>query len=142
MNDQALINQTMISLKEVGYKYTEKREAIISYLINHNRYLTAKEIYKYMSVQYPNLSYDTIYRNLRDFSELYILEVTELNGEMMFHYNYQRNSKKHYHHFICTICGEMREIPICPMDFVQDELLGCIIETHRFEILGRCEKCQ
>ncbi|WP_369671520.1 Fur family transcriptional regulator, partial [Enterococcus faecium] len=78
MKNQPLIEQAMSILKEHGYKYTKKREAIITYLVKRNRYLPAKEIHDFMSEEYPGLSYDTIYRNLHDFSEIGILEETEL----------------------------------------------------------------
>ncbi len=90
MKNQTLIEHAMTTLKENGFKYTKKREAIITYLVKRNRYLPAKEI----------------------------------------------------HHFICTVCGKTKELHICPMDFFQEQLPGCLIEGHRFEILGRCEECQ
>ena len=83
MKNQPLIEQAMSILKEHGYKYTKKREAIITYLVKRNRYLPAKEIHDFMSEEYPGLSYDTIYRNLHDFSEIGILEETELNGKII-----------------------------------------------------------
>lgn len=43
MKNQPLIEQAMSILKEHGYKYTKKREAIITYLVKRNRYLPAKE---------------------------------------------------------------------------------------------------
>ncbi len=143
MKNQTLIEHAMTTLKENGFKYTKKREAIITYLVKRNRYLPAKEIHEYMSEKYPGLSYDTIYRNLHDFSEIGILEETELNGEMKFRYNCCAELEDHHHHhFICTVCGKTKELHICPMDFFQEQLPGCLIEGHRYEILGRCEECQ
>ena len=49
--------------------------------------------------------------------------------------------KEHHHHFICEKCGSTKEIDMCPMDFFQDQLEGCEIHSHRFEIFGLCEKC-
>ena len=108
MKNQPLIKQAMSILKEHGYKYT-KKEAIITYLVKRNRYLPAKEIHDFMSEEYPGLSYDTIYRNLHDFSEIGILEETELNGEMKFRYNCcVELEDHHHHHFICTVCGKTK----------------------------------
>ncbi len=56
MKNQTLIEHAMTTLKENGFKYTKKREAIITYLVKRNRYLPAKEIHEYMSEKYPVLS--------------------------------------------------------------------------------------
>ena len=68
-----------------------------------------------------------------------ILEETELNGEKLFRFRCQAHG--HHHHFICEKCGSTREIDMCPMDFFKDQLEGCEIHSHRFEIFGLCEKC-
>ena len=49
--------------------------------------------------EFPQLSYDTIYRNLYTFVQLNILEETELNGEKLFRFRCQNHG--HHHHFIC-----------------------------------------
>ncbi len=143
MKKTTSIEQALQILKEHGLKYTKKREAMITYLAECNRYVPARELHEFMNEKYPGLSYDTIYRNLHDFSELGIFEETELNGEMKFRFHCSLHGlDHHHHHFICTVCGKTKELSICPMDFFQDQLPGCTIEGHRFEIFGRCEDCQ
>lgn len=137
------IEQAWHILKEKGYKYTKKREALLFYLAQKNRYLPARKVYDEMSEQFPGYSYDTIYRNLHDFSDLGILEKTDLNGEMQFRFHCQHHGiGEHHHHFICSVCGKTKELDACPMDIFEKQLAGCKIEGHRFEIYGRCEECQ
>ncbi|RCF84257.1 Fur family transcriptional regulator, partial [Enterococcus faecium] len=88
------------------------------------------------------VSYDTIYRNLHDFAEIDLLEETDLNGEMKFRFHCCQGEIGHHHHFICTVCGTTKEIHMCPMNYFEEQLGGCTIEGHRFEIFGRCENCQ
>lgn len=126
-------------LKNNGYKYTDKREQILSYFNQENRYITAKEVQQFLKVKYPNISYDTIYRNLYTFVELEIVEETELNGEKIFRLNCSHSG--HHHHFICTACGKTKKIEMCPMNFFEDQLNGYQINSHRFEIFGTCEQC-
>ena len=133
------VEQAIQKLKENGYKYTDKRENMLLLFANENRYLTAKEVQICLKDKYPNLSYDTIYRNIYTFVEMNILEETELNGEKIFRFGCMHTG--HHHHFICTICGNTGEINMCPMNFFEDQLTGCEIESHRFEIFGKCEKC-
>ena len=82
MKNQTLIEQSLEILKNNGFKYTKKREALLTYLVKRNRYVSAKEVFDFMNEEFKGVSYDTIYRNLHDFSELDLLEETDLNGEM------------------------------------------------------------
>lgn len=135
------IEQALGTMKDHGLKYTKKREMMITYLIKRNRYVSAKDVYEFMNQHFKGVSYDTIYRNLHDFEALDLVETTDLNGEKKFRFVCCQHVG-HHHHFICTVCGKTREIHMCPMDFFQEQLNGCEIEGHRFEIFGRCEECK
>ncbi|HLQ39534.1 MAG TPA: Fur family transcriptional regulator [Tetragenococcus sp.] len=143
MPKRSAIDKAMEQLKENGLKQTKKREAMITYLAKCNRYISAKKVYQYLEKEYTGISYDTIYRNLRDFSDIGILEETELEGEMRFRFSCSlEGARHHHHHFICTVCGKTKELKNCPMEFFEEQLTNCTIEGHRFEIYGRCEDCQ
>lgn len=130
-------------IKDNGYKYTKKREEILMFLIQENRYIGAIEVFDFMNEKHQGISYDTIYRNLRDFTSMGLLEETELMGEkkFRFHCDVTECHTHHHHHFICTSCGATREINMCPMDFFKEQLPDFEMESHRFEILGKCNKC-
>lgn len=142
MNHEAAITRALEMLKNSGKKHTKNREEMIRYLAKENRYLSAKEVYAFLAKENPGVSYDTIYRNLKDFSEIGILEETDLNAEKHFRFHcVVPGSNHHHHHFICTTCGATKELNLCPMDYFQDQLPNCLIESHRFEIFGQCERC-
>ncbi|WAA10402.1 Fur family transcriptional regulator [Fervidibacillus albus] len=126
-------------LKVHGYKYTGKRVDMLEYLEHSDRYVTAKEILEELKTDYPNISFDTIYRNLSLFTDLGILEMTELSGEK--HFRFRCANNHHHHHFICLECGKTKEIDTCPMGEVQKELDGYFISDHKFEIYGYCKTC-
>lgn len=132
-------NQAMTTLKDYGYKATGKRKKILELLYREDKYLSAREIGDRLKQSYPNISPDTIYRNLHTFVDLEVLEQTELNGEKLFRSNCEVDH--HHHHFICTECGKTREIDHCPMDIFETQLPGCKIMSHRFELFGKCEDC-
>lgn len=139
---QQRIDLAMQLMKEQGFKNTKRRVDILTFLAEEDRYVGALEVFEWMNQQYQGMSYDTVYRNLRDFSQLDILEETELNGEKKYRFHCDTCAHQHHHHhFICTECGATRELDLCPMDFFKEQLPGCIIESHRFEILGKCDKC-
>ncbi|SEO70710.1 Fur family transcriptional regulator, zinc uptake regulator [Amphibacillus marinus] len=133
------IEEALALLKEAGYKYTDKREMILTFFANEDRYRTAKDLLAYLEPHFEGISFDTIYRNLHLFNQLGILESTELNGEK----NYQMScAKHHHHHFICKDCGLTKEIHACPMDRLPTELNNFVIDDHKFEIYGLCPHCQ
>lgn len=140
MMGERQLNQALELLKAQGFKYTKKREKMLTFFIHQDKYVSAKEVYDFMSTSFEGISYDTIYRNLNDFVELGLLEETELNGERKFRYHCGHHVG-HHHHFICLTCGSTKEITICPMNDLGDELDGYEIEGHRFEIFGICPNC-
>lgn len=132
------IEEALTILKDAGYKYTDKREYILTYFTKEDRYRTARDLLDYMEKHFEGISFDTIYRNLNLFDELGILETTELDGER--HYQISCTNH-HHHHFICKVCGVTQEIEYCPMDRLPKELDNFVIEDHKFEIYGLCPVC-
>lgn len=138
MNTDMTVDKALVILKEAGYKLTDKRESILAFFEKEDRYRTAKHLLDYMATHYEGISFDTIYRNLNLFSELGILESTELDGEN--HYQISC-ADHHHHHFICRECGVTEEVETCPMDEIAKKLKNFIIEDHKFEIYGLCPVC-
>lgn len=126
-------------LQENQFKRTKNRETILQFFSNKDRYMTALDVKNFMENDNPGISFDTIYRNLSTFSELGILEETDLNGER--HFRMQCDPGVHHHHFICTDCGKTRNIPHCPMEMITVNLPNYEVEGHKFEIYGKCPAC-
>ncbi|WP_342511328.1 Fur family transcriptional regulator [Sporosarcina sp. FSL K6-1522] len=126
-------------LQDNQFKRTKNRETILHFFSKNDRYLTALEVRNFMEDDNPGISFDTIYRNLSTFSELGILEETDLNGER--HFRMQCEPGVHHHHFICTACGKTRSIPHCPMEMITVNLQDYEVEGHKFEIYGKCPRC-
>lgn len=126
-------------LQENDFKRTKNREVILRFFAENNRYLTASDVKNYIEKGNPGISFDTIYRNLSTFTTLGILEETELTGER--HFRMHCDPGTHHHHFICTICGITRSIAECPMEVLAIQLPNYEIESHKFEVYGKCPDC-
>lgn len=133
------VTEAIQLLKTKGYIVTDKREEILHFFETHNRYISVKEVIDFLKKTYPGLSYETVYRNLALFSELGILEETELEGEKRFQFSC--NPDHHHHHLICLNCGKSKTIDACPMTNIPAFQDFNIVE-HKFEIYGYCAECQ
>lgn len=133
------IDEAWRILGENQLKRTKNREVLLDLFLENDRYLTAGKIKDFMEAKNPGISFDTIYRNLSSFTELGILEETELSGER--HFRMHCEAGVHHHHFICRTCGKTQNIPDCPMDLIAVNLPNYEIEEHKFEIYGKCPLC-
>lgn len=133
------LEQYIQILKSKGFKQTDKREEILRIFLKEKRYLSAKEVLPLMQIVYPELSFDTVYRNLTLFENLEILETTELNGERI--YRLRCSDDDHHHHLICLSCGKSRMIELCPLDALSEQPKEFTITDHKFELYGYCLEC-
>lgn len=133
------LEQALTLLQKNGLKHTKNREVMLQFFNDHERYVTASDVKEFIEKDNPGISFDTIYRNLTTFTSLGILEETELTGER--HFRMHCDAGVHHHHFICTVCGVTESIAECPMDVLRLQLPNHLIESHKFEIYGRCPNC-
>lgn len=133
------LQEALQLLKKKGYKYTDKREYMLQLFSREKRYLSAKDVLEHMQQKYSGLSFDTIYRNLSLFSDLKILEFTELDGERKFRFSCATDD--HHHHLICLDCGKTKHIHLCPMENWNVTTDGFHIVGHKFEVYGYCDLC-
>ena len=102
------VDEAIKLLKEKGFKHTGKREDMLQFFADHDKYFTAKDVLDQLKDRYPGLSFDTIYRNLSLFVELGIFEMTELSGEK--HFRLTCAHEQHHHHFICLDVVKQRKL--------------------------------
>jgi Fur family zinc uptake transcriptional regulator len=131
------VREALDILKQHGYKYTRKRELFLELFAKERRYLTAKDVLEHLKPTFSGLSFDTIYRNLSVFTDLGILEETELAGEKRFRFSCSTSG--HHHHMICLDCGKTSAVEACPMGDI--EANDFHITDHKFEIYGYCQDC-
>ncbi|WP_180367716.1 transcriptional repressor, partial [Oenococcus oeni] len=73
MNEE--LKKALKILKKTGLKVTNQRRDILSYLIDHqDHYISITDIDKRMRSKYERMSYQTVYRNLQEFEQAYLVE--------------------------------------------------------------------
>lgn len=127
-----------------GYKITPQRQEILKVFMDNNLPLSAEEVHRKVVERYPNISLDTVYRNLNVLLDLGIISKLDfiLEGKS----RYELNLGKHHHHLVCLKCGVTEVIDFCPFKSLDREKIEeekkFEIKKHSFELFGYCELCR
>ncbi|CUH96211.1 hypothetical protein P22_2300 [Propionispora sp. 2/2-37] len=137
------MNEIIARLKEQGYRLTSQRKAIVLRVTEAAEPLTAILIWQSVRQEYPNISLDTVYRNLNVLAEMGILIPIGSAGKDGVRYELVHSA--HHHHIVCVKCGQSRCIDYCP---VNQDLLDIVhasgydLIRHTVEFFGVCAVCQ
>ncbi|MZP28822.1 transcriptional repressor [Heliobacterium undosum] len=130
-------------LKEKGYKFTPQRRAVIGALIDAKEPLSVKEMVDRLREDYPDMSADTVYRNLKVLCDLGVVSLISQQGKEGA--RYELDGRPHHHHLVCVSCGKSVCLPYCPMEERAEELARrehFQVLGHTFEVFGYCRDCQ
>lgn len=130
-------------LRSRGQKVTPQRRQIIRVLIQAGgRHLSAQEVFERVRPVFPDISLDTVYRNLRLLVLSGVACETNLRVPQRSRFAIERD--RHHHHLICTGCGKTQEIYECPVAGFSDllrERYRFLVDSHALEVYGRCADC-
>ncbi len=132
-------------LQKKGYKITPQRQEILDTFMGSadNPPQSVEDIYRKVVERYPNISLDTIYRNLNVLEKLEIINKLILQDGKS---RYELNSGKHCHHLVCLRCGAAETIDFCPFESLDREKIemekNFEIKKHSFEVYGYCNLCR
>ena len=137
-----MIADSLAQLRAQGYKITPQRRALLNAFEECHNFPTAQQLLASVRKTQPDVSLDTIYRNLTLLTKLDIIhEIYRSAGNV-----YElAEPGHHHHHLVCTECGKTECIDICPMnDQYEQEAArkGFTITGHVFEFYGLCQDCQ
>lgn len=127
-------------MAEQGMRITEQRRTLAKLFTEQSGYLSPKDVYNRMELEYPGLSFDTVYRNLRLLHEMGILE--QFVREDGIKFRLHCDESHHHHHFICMECERTYPYVFCPMPLVEKAPDQFEVVQHKFEIYGYCKDCK
>jgi len=124
-----------------GRHLTAQRRLLLDLIHSARGHIDAKELYRRASSQDASISLATVYRNLRLFQDLGLVDETRL-GRTSHQYEPKRSAE--HQHFVCTYCGRVIEFQTPLVDnvierFQQEQ--GVKVTKTEFYLEGVCRQC-
>lgn len=135
-------------LKEAGFKVTDQRRRILSFLLENHGPFTVEEIAQGLNETGFDLA--TIYRNMTSFEEAHLVQKVHFgDATIRWEIHHQACDKDHshsthHHHILCTVCKNILPIDICLSGdtLTRVNKLGYADLKHNLEFSGICPGCQ
>ncbi len=124
-----------------GYPLTAQRQLLLQLIRDADGHVDAKELYRRASSTDASISLATVYRSLRLFLELGLVE-ERLLGQSSHHYEIRHPAE--HQHFVCRDCGKIIEF----QNPLIEQLIGTIqaeqgfsVTKAEFYLEGYCREC-
>ena len=117
---------------------TRQRDAIRAAIRKAKRPLLPNEVLDLARAEVPALGLATIYRNLKSLVAEGAVRVVTLPAESA---RYETADGEHHHHFQCTACQRVYDIPGCPGNLRGLAPRGFTVDHHEVTLYGCCSNC-
>jgi Fur family transcriptional regulator, ferric uptake regulator len=143
MTDQQSAQQAVGDLiKGTGHRLTSQRILILEAIQELGGHVTVERIHQHLVDGDPVIDQATVYRTVRLFSSLHLVNEVVLRGTA--HYEYADPASRH-HHMVCEHCGKAIHLPTHYLDELRLQLKNDTgFESHmeHFTISGLCADCR
>ncbi len=139
---QNRIDKIVTRLKELGYRITPQRMAIVDVLIQDAHHPTVEEVYQKVRNDFPMTSRATVYKTiglLKDMGEIGELNISNSSS------HYDGFNPERHPHLVCNCCNEIIDLADDVFGQMSVEAVqqhGYILQGHDVTIFGICPKCQ
>ena len=119
-------------------RYSRQREVIMNVIHSTSTHPTADWVYKKTQQYIPNISLGTVYRNLKQLSEMGIIK-TIYDGSVA---RFDWNTHPH-NHLKCVECGRITDIEIDETNTFTEKILdNHSFDVHDIEVtfIGACKE--
>jgi Fur family ferric uptake transcriptional regulator len=120
-------------------RVTRQRVAISVAIKAAERPLSPLEVLEQSRPAARALGLATVYRTLKMLVTDGSVHIIRLPGENP---RYEAAKRAHHHHFQCTNCGRIYDVPGCPGNLRRLAPRGFVIEDHDLTLYGRCAECR
>ena len=123
-------------------KFTNQRALILEIIHHGEGHLDADEVYRRARDKQPRLSLSTVYRTLRRFKELGLIEEVHFDEA---HHHYEVKPLAEHHHLVCLGCGRVIEFHYPLSRYVKRNVPEAkdfkVVETE-IRMTGYCPGCR
>ena len=123
-------------------KFTNQRALILEIIHHGEGHLDADEVYRRARDKQPRLSLSTVYRTLRRFKELGLIEEVHFDEA---HHHYEVKPLAEHHHLLCLGCGRVIEFHYPLSRYVKrnvPEARGFKVVETEIRMTGYCPGCR
>ena len=124
-----------------GHLVTSQRQLILSQIQKSGGHISAKELYQRASSKNKSISLATVYRTLRLFKELGLIEERRL-GRVYCYYEIKESPE--HQHLVCRCCGKVTEFESLPIRKLVEKVgRDHGFNTTKIELYmeGYCQQC-
>jgi Fur family ferric uptake transcriptional regulator len=122
-------------------RFTNQRALILEIIHHGEGHLDADEVYRRARDKQPRLSLSTVYRTLRRFKELGLIEEVHFDEA---HHHYEVKPLAEHHHLVCLGCGRVIEFHYPLSRYVKrnvPEARGFKVVETEIRMTGYCPGC-
>ena len=133
---------TIDLLRGTGHRLTSQRVLILEAIQELGGHVTVERIHLRLIERNPAIDQATIYRTVRLFSALHMVNEVVLKG--VAHYEYTDSASRH-HHMVCEHCGKAIHLSTHYLDELRLQLksdTGFEPHMEHFTISGLCAGCR
>lgn len=126
----------------VWQRNTFQRNVLLEIIRKNNRHLDADELYRMAREKELPISLSTVYRNLRLFKKLGLIEERHLAQE---HHHYEAKPIVEHHHLVCSKCGRVIEFTHPLADKLKQRISveeDFLIRDIEIRMEGYCSECR
>ena len=121
---------------------TEQRQFLLEIIQQAEGHLDADEIYRQARLKSPGISLSTVYRSLRLFKELGLIEEHQFDGMRRY---YEAMPRTKHHHLVCLGCGRIFEFKCPSAEKLKSRISregGFKVTDAEVRLVGYCPDCQ
>jgi Fur family ferric uptake transcriptional regulator len=125
-----------------GHPLTAQRRLLLNLIRHAGGHIDARELYRRANNQDESISLATVYRGLRLFKELGMVEERRL-GQVRCYYEIKRSAE--HQHMVCRGCGKVIEFESPLISQVVDKMQrqhGFDVTRTEFYLEGYCQQCR
>jgi Fur family ferric uptake transcriptional regulator len=128
-------------LRELGFRVTAQRMAIIHVLRHSPGHVSPLEVYARARRSLPGITQPTVYRTLEFLAANGMAWQTNLaNGHLVYEL-----AQRNHNHLVCRECGNQVEIDpqlLVPAYRKLEEITGYSVDQTHVNLLGLCPRCR